>query len=404
VTSVDATHATAPAGIMARASLASSSINAIMRTDASYRFRFGYRTTTGGTTAASGANVGTAGNTYLRLTRVGNVFTGWESSNGVNWTQTGSITLNVGSTMFVGLAAASKNTSATTTARFREYTEVGSTPTAPNAPSGLTAGSMASDQVNLMWNDNSTNEVAFRIERKVGSGSFATLTTVAANQTSFVDSTVSAGETYTYRVIAVGAAMDSAPSNEATITVAQQDPYTNVDINSVPAGARTPLVSGVDYDITGGGADVWGTSDSFNFSYRQITGDFDIAVRVTGVQATHATAMAGLMARASLDANSRNIFMRTDASQRFRFAYRSSTGGTTTAVGSDTGTAGNTWVRLQRVGNVFTGYQSSDGVNWTVTGTITMSLPSTLLVGMAVCSKNTSVATVANFRSLSLIQ
>jgi hypothetical protein len=43
----------------------------------------------------------------------------------------------------------------------------------------------------------------------------------------------------------------------------------------------------------------------------------------------------------------------------------------------------NTWVRIKRVGDVFTAFRSPDGVNWTQTTTHTMPLARTLYVGLA---------------------
>ena len=62
-------------------------------------------------------------------------------------------------------------------------TQVSATPTAvvaPAAPSNLAATVTDGNQANLTWTDNSSNETGFRIERKVGAGSYATLTTKAA--------------------------------------------------------------------------------------------------------------------------------------------------------------------------------------------------------------------------------
>ena len=55
--------------------------------------------------------------------------------------------------------------------------------------------------MSLNWADNSSNESGFRIERKTGSnGTYAQIATVAVNVRSYVDSSVTAGTTYCYRV------------------------------------------------------------------------------------------------------------------------------------------------------------------------------------------------------------
>jgi len=92
--------------------------------------------------------------------------------------------------------------------------------TVPAAPTNLTAAVQPGPQVLLGWTDNSTNESGFVIERATGAGAFAALITVPAGTTSYVDTTVSAGMTYTYRVAAVNAAGLSAYSNPASVSTA----------------------------------------------------------------------------------------------------------------------------------------------------------------------------------------
>jgi titin len=75
----------------------------------------------------------------------------------------------------------------------------------------------------LTWQDNSTNEQNFNIERKAeacaGAAPFTPLTSVGVNVTTFIDLTVSEGVTYCYRVNASNTAGASAWSNTAARTV-----------------------------------------------------------------------------------------------------------------------------------------------------------------------------------------
>jgi len=67
----------------------------------------------------------------------------------------------------------------------------------------------------LTWTDNSTGESGFKIERKESGGQFAEIASVNANQTSYTDSGVKAGKTYSYRVRTFNAVVYSAYSNES---------------------------------------------------------------------------------------------------------------------------------------------------------------------------------------------
>jgi photosystem II stability/assembly factor-like uncharacterized protein len=89
---------------------------------------------------------------------------------------------------------------------------------APAAPSQLTAIATASDQILLTWQDNSSNEDGFKIERKMGTGTstggaYAEIATVGAGVTSYANSGLAEGTTYSYRLRAYNDAGLSAYSN-----------------------------------------------------------------------------------------------------------------------------------------------------------------------------------------------
>lgn len=69
-----------------------------------------------------------------------------------------------------------------------------------------------------MWNDNSSDESGFKIERKTGGGSYVQLVYVGSNVTNFQNESLSASTTYTYRVRAVNSYGNSNYSNEASAT------------------------------------------------------------------------------------------------------------------------------------------------------------------------------------------
>jgi fibronectin type 3 domain-containing protein len=395
------------AGLMARASLNSNSTNAIIRTYGSSpnQYKFGYRATTGGNTSSVGGGTNSYPNSWVRLVRTGDTFTGYYSSNGTSWTQLGSTTINMGSTVYVGMAVASR-ASSTETAQFRDLS-ITQAASAPAAPSNLSAIG-AENKVNISWADNSNNETGFIIERKTGSnGTFAPIFTTAANATSYVDTNVVAGTEYFYRVSATNSGGDSAPTpeNSATPTAAAQTvSFTSTKIGSQSSGSLTTVTDGSDYNLTGGGSDVWGTSDQLQFAYTQLTGDFDIKVRVADSTTSSGNALLGLMARESLTTSSTNVFMRTYGQDggAYKLGYRSVDGGSTASVtGSGTNSYPNTWLRLVRTGNSFTGYSSSDGVNWTPASSTTIAMSNTIYVGMAVSSRSSGMETV-QFRDLSI--
>lgn len=94
----------------------------------------------------------------------------------------------------------------------------GGGPTVPNAPGSLTATAQAGLACALSWADNSSDETGFRLERREGAGSWITVTTLAAGTTSFGDTGLTDGASYTYRVCAFNTTGDSGWSNQPAIT------------------------------------------------------------------------------------------------------------------------------------------------------------------------------------------
>ena len=87
----------------------------------------------------------------------------------------------------------------------------------PLAPTGLSATTASTTQINLAWQDPSGNETETRIERKTGSGgTFEQIATVGANITSYPDTGLNPNTTYVYRVRACNAVGCSPYSNQAT--------------------------------------------------------------------------------------------------------------------------------------------------------------------------------------------
>ncbi|HRD01067.1 MAG TPA: fibronectin type III domain-containing protein [Candidatus Saccharicenans sp.] len=90
--------------------------------------------------------------------------------------------------------------------------------TTPAAPVNLTAEAVNERKVNLTWQDKSSGEEGFRVERKTSGSNWRTIATLAANVIIYSDTSVTETTTYTYRVFAFNASGDSASSNEASVT------------------------------------------------------------------------------------------------------------------------------------------------------------------------------------------
>ena len=92
-------------------------------------------------------------------------------------------------------------------------------------PSNLSATALSSSVINLSWNDNSSNEGEFVIERDTSS-SFPSPVRMTAwsNSTTFSDTGLSPDTTYYYRVKAKNATDSSGFSNTASVTTLASEP------------------------------------------------------------------------------------------------------------------------------------------------------------------------------------
>ncbi len=72
---------------------------------------------------------------------------------------------------------------------------------------------------------------------------------------------------------------------------------------------------------------------------------------------------------------------------------------TVTASGTGSANLANAWVRMQRVGNTFNTFTSTDGVNWTAFQSVNVSMGSTIYIGLATAAKSGSQATTAQYRN-----
>ncbi|MEJ7796573.1 MAG: fibronectin type III domain-containing protein [Nocardioides sp.] len=102
--------------------------------------------------------------------------------------------------------------------------------TPPAAPAGLTVSSDTAGQLNLDWADNGEVDLAgYRIERSADGVNWAPVTTSLLTASAYSDTPVTAGTTYSYRVVAVDTAGNvSPPSGVASGTATAIPPSVHI--------------------------------------------------------------------------------------------------------------------------------------------------------------------------------
>ncbi len=193
------------------------------------------------------------------------------------------------------------------------------------------------------------------------------------------------------------------------------------------------------FDVYSDGIGEWATYDEATFVYEQVTGDFDKKVRVEYQDGSSQWARAGLIVRdvtnfgvdrATQTGSAATAAPYDGLAGRYQKVHGNPVGATLTGPGTggnalwegnrrlDTGSATtsaltganaappypNAWCRIQRVGQTFTIFRSSDGMNWVTLGATTWGvtdvtktpMPATVYVGPEYSPENGNITQVAD--------
>ncbi|MBN1482374.1 DUF1349 domain-containing protein [candidate division KSB1 bacterium] len=172
------------------------------------------------------------------------------------------------------------------------------------------------------------------------------------------------------------------------------DGWRNSDIGDVAVNGFAFYHDGI-FTINGSGFDIWNTEDEFFYVWKTVPGDVDIRARVISLTNTDAWAKAGIMIRETLNNTSKNVYVALTP-DKVTFQRRDQSAGLTASTKIENRSAPH-WVRLQRQGDVYTAYESADGLSWNQVDQSTFSLRQNAMVGLAVTSHNDGVLCTATF-------
>ena len=153
--------------------------------------------------------------------------------------------------------------------------------------------------------------------------------------------------------------------------------------------------------VTGSGRDIWGPADSFEFASQSLVGDGQIVARVVSQQATDPWAKAGIMIRQGLTADSPSVLVAVTPANGLAFQRRFTVGGPTSHTSGAKASAPY-WLKLVRLGDQFTAYQSPDGVSWRRISAVVIRMGATTRIGLAVSSHHDGVLSTAVFDQVAI--
>ena len=229
--------------------------------------------------------------------------TSWAWSFGDGASGTGPLTTHVYSTP--GTFTASLTVIDSSGASSTATGSIVANPLPPAAPSGLTA-SNSGNLIVLAWQDNSSNETAFYIERCQGVDctNFANFATQWPNAPSYTDYAVLAGQSYSYRVRAYNAGGYSPYSNIASIVAGAG--------NQPPAAPKNLTATA----LTGSSIGLKWTNGTTN----------QTEVRIERCQGSNCTNFAQITTVAGTATTYTDLGLKTNTTYRYRVRAHSSAG------------------------------------------------------------------------------
>jgi len=171
-------------------------------------------------------------------------------------------------------------------------------------------------------------------------------------------------------------------------------------------GASTPVPSlvqgsganGNTWTLSGGGAGIHGTTESFPFRYAQVSGNPKLSCKLSSfTSAADAFSSCGLMIRENITGLDRFVaFYGQQSDGSIQVKMRGTQGGSATnQLTSASGLALPRWLQMERTGSSIISRSSTDGETWTDFLTSSFALGATAFIGFFISSRVNGVAVSA---------
>ncbi|MCA9838608.1 MAG: DUF1565 domain-containing protein [Trueperaceae bacterium] len=188
----------------------------------------------------------------------------------------------------------------------------------------------------------------------------------------------------------------SAPSSGAGQAKASAWANTNIGDITV-AGNFSNSADGL--DIKGAGREIGSFEDGFHYVYKTLKGNGSLVAKLDQLQDTNPWATAGIMMRSSLNSDASHSMIGITPGNGIWFTYRieNEIESESNIVTMDTSYK---YIKLERSGDDFISYISSDGQTWTEAFRQLIPMNEEVYIGFAVSSNNEQVLTDAQFSAV----
>ena len=149
------------------------------------------------------------------------------------------------------------------------------------------------------------------------------------------------------------------------------------------------------YTLSGGGINIWDTSDQFFYAWKKVEGDFSMTTQLAFEgEGVNAHRKIGLMIREALTGESRYADIAIHGDGLTSLQYRAETGGITK---EEVGPAGGNYITLEKAGNKIRMRTATGVLPKDVTAEIEMDFTGEFYVGIFICSHEAGVLETAYF-------
>lgn len=430
VSSVAGTHAWTKVGVMIRRTLGPSSAHHFLLASQGKGLAYQRRQDDGASSVHTSLGAGTAP-VYFGIERLGSTLNLQMSSNGTSWQTVATATFPEGPA-YIGLAVTSHDTSRLATGTFEDV-EVELEGAPPANGVNVLRPTDEAVQINapftIRWLPGGNAMVArwdaFFSQTSGGPWSAITeCTNLPGDRRSCIWHRPSPlGEGFV-RVVATNADGTKAEGRSAAFDIVMNASgpggmppgWSCGDVGDVGVGGPCEYhvedELSPDFEITGAGADIWGTSDAFHFARIAAYGDFTFTARVLAVENVHRWTKAGIMIR---DWNGEDPTFEEDGGQHASFFVTPTTEKGTAFQrrpvrnGTSVHTAGPVttaplWMKLIRRGDEVTAWYRKEATDrWTLVGTQTLAgLPYQVSAMLVISSHVEGELATARFDNVSI--
>jgi polygalacturonase len=173
---------------------------------------------------------------------------------------------------------------------------------------------------------------------------------------------------------------------------------------TAPAAGSSFAPTSTAWTMQGVGTDIIGASDQFNLSSLAITGNALVTTKISSFSNAGTDGKAGVMIRDGTAANAMFAAVVELPNKQVEFIYRNAVGATSVVSSAVGDTSNAKFVKLNRVGNTFTPWYSTDGTTWTaVAAPATIAMSASTRAGMFVTSASATGASTASFSGWNVV-